>query len=77
MLVLLMMVTFLGGARGPCIGQFSQEEMASGPIAAVQNGYIIEIDINNRSINLESTDEEIAQRLENDKHPDVDNWLSI
>ena len=43
------------------------------------NGDIIEIDINNRSINVELTDEEISQRLENVKHPesDVDGWLSI
>ena len=53
--------------------------MASGPIAAVQIGDIIEIDINNRSVNIELTEEEIAQRLENVKHPesDVDNWKSI
>ena len=70
---------FSGGTRGPCIGHVSPEAMASGPIAAVQNGDIIEIDINNRSINVELSDEEIAQRLENVKHPesDVDGWLSI
>ena len=70
---------FSGGTRGPCIGHVSPEAMALGPIAAVQNGDIIEIDINNRSINVELTDEEIAQRLENVEHPesDVDGWLSI
>ena len=70
---------FSGGTRGPCIGHVSPEAMASGPIAAVQNGDIIEIDIKNRSINVELTDEEIAARLENIKHPesDVDGWLSI
>ena len=70
---------FSGGTRGPCIGHVSPEAMASGPISAVQNGDIIEIDINNRSINVELSDEEIAQRLENVKHPesDVDGWLSI
>ena len=70
---------FSGGTRGPCIGHVSPEAMASGPIAAVQNGDMIEIDINNRTINVELTDEEIAQRLENVKHPesDVDGWLSI
>ena len=70
---------FSGGTRGPCIGHVSPEAMASGPIAAVQNGDIIEIDIKNRSINVELTDEEIAKRLENVKHPkkDIDGWLSI
>lgn len=70
---------FSGGTRGPCIGHVSPEAMASGPIAAVQNGDIIEIDINNRSINVELTDEEIDERLKSVKHPesDVDGWLSI
>ena len=70
---------FSGGTRGPCIGHVSPEAMASGPIAAVKNGDIIEIDINNRSINVELSDEEIAKRLKNVKHPesDVDGWLSI
>ena len=70
---------FSGGTRGPCIGHVSPEAMAAGPIAAVQNGDIIEIDIDNRSINVELTEEEIAKRLENVKHPesDIDGWLSI
>ena len=70
---------FSGGTRGPCIGHVSPEAMASGPIAAVQNGDIIEIDINNRSINVELSDEEIAERLKSVKHPesDVDGWLRL
>ena len=70
---------FSGGTRGPCIGHVSPEAMALGPIAAVQNGDIIEIDINNRSINVELTDEEIAERLKSVKHPesDVDGWLKL
>ena len=70
---------FSGGTRGPCIGHVSPEAMASGPIAAVQNGDIIEIDINNRSVNVNLTDEEINERLKNIKHPDsnVTGWLNI
>ncbi len=70
---------FSGGTRGPCVGHVSPEAMASGPIAAVQNGDIIEIDINNRSINVELTDEEINERLKNIKHPEseVTGWLNI
>ena len=70
---------FSGGTRGPCIGHVSPEAMASGPIAAVENGDIIEIDIKNRSINVELTDEEITDRLKNKKHPEneVDGWLAL
>ena len=53
--------------------------MEDGPIAAIQNGDIIEIDINNRSINVELSDEEIDERLKSVKHPesDVDGWLAL
>ena len=48
-------------------------------IAAIQNGDIIEIDIENRSINVELSDEEIEARLKEVKHPesDVSGWLAI
>ena len=54
---------FSGGTRGPCIGHISPEASEGGPIAIVRNGDIIEIDIPNRKIHLELSDEEIAERL--------------
>ena len=70
---------FSGGTRGPCIGHVSPEAREDGPIAAIQNGDIIEIDIENRSINVELTDEEIESRLKEVKHPDSDvsGWLAL
>ena len=70
---------FSGGTRGPCIGHVSPEAMENGPISIIENGDIIEIDINNRSINVELSDEEIASRLESVKHPEseVDGWLAL
>ena len=70
---------FSGGTRGPCIGHVSPEARESGPIAAVQNGDIIEIDIENRLINVELSDEEISQRLKSVKHPEsnVSGWLKL
>lgn len=70
---------FSGGTRGPCIGHVSPEAMEDGPIAAVQNGDIIEIDIINRSINVELSDEEIQNRLNAVKHPEreLDGWLRL
>ena len=70
---------FSGGTRGPCIGHVSPEAREDGPIAAIQNGDIIEIDIENRSISVELSDEEIEARLKEVKHPesDVSGWLAL
>lgn len=70
---------FSGGTRGPCIGHVSPEAMADGPIGVIRDGDIIEIDIENRSINVELTDEEIAERLKTREIPekDVDGWLAL
>ena len=35
-----------------------------GPLAAVQNGDIIEVDVNSGTLNLKVSDEEIVKRLE-------------
>lgn len=55
---------FSGATRGPCIGHVSPETSRRGPIAAVRDGDIIEIDIDARSINVKLSKEEIARRLE-------------
>ncbi|MCX7875946.1 MAG: dihydroxy-acid dehydratase [Melioribacteraceae bacterium] len=54
---------FSGGTRGACIGHISPEAAERGPIAAIKNGDIIEIDIPNRKINVLLSDEEIQKRL--------------
>jgi dihydroxy-acid dehydratase len=56
---------FSGGTRGACIGHISPEAAERGPIAALQNGDIIKIDIPNRSINVELNENEISERLKN------------
>lgn len=61
---------YSGATRGPCIGHVSPEAWDGGPIAAVQDGDIIEIDIDRRTIHLEVSDGEIAQRLKKIKRPD-------
>lgn len=60
---------FSGGTRGPCIGHVSPEAMEGGPIAIVQEGDIIEIDIPNRKLNLKIPKSEINKRLVNWKKP--------
>jgi dihydroxy-acid dehydratase len=54
---------FSGGTRGACIGHVSPEAAERGPIAALRNGDIIKIDIPNRTINVELSENEIEQRL--------------
>ncbi len=54
---------FSGGTRGACIGHVSPEAAARGPIAALQNGDMIEIDLFARTLNVEMADEDIQARL--------------
>jgi dihydroxy-acid dehydratase len=54
---------FSGATRGPCIGHVTPEAATGGPIAIVQDGDRIEIDIPNRQINLLLPDDEIRARL--------------
>lgn len=55
---------FSGGTRGLCIGHVSPEAAAGGPFAIIQNGDVIEIDTEKRTLNIKLSDEEIAARLE-------------
>lgn len=54
---------FSGGTRGPCIGHISPEAMEGGPIAVVNEGDRIRIDIPKRTIELVIPAEEIKKRL--------------
>jgi dihydroxy-acid dehydratase len=54
---------FSGGSRGACIGHISPEAASRGPIAALKEGDIIEIDIPNCKINVKLTDKEITARM--------------
>jgi len=55
---------FSGGTRGACIGHVSPEAAARGPIAALQSGDRIEIDLERRSLNVCLSEAEIQNRLE-------------
>ena len=54
---------FSGGTRGACIGHISPEAAARGPIAALEDGDIIDIDLDARTINVQLSDAEIEARL--------------
>ncbi|THF79966.1 dihydroxy-acid dehydratase [Cohnella fermenti] len=56
---------FSGASRGIAIGHVSPEAAEGGPIAFVEDGDIIELDMNNRTITLEVSDEELERRRAN------------
>ena len=64
---------FSGASRGASIGHVSPEAAVGGPIALVEEGDIIEIDINNYSMNLKVSDEELEKRRQawNPREPKV------
>jgi len=55
---------FSGATRGPCIGHVEPEAAVGGPIAVVCDGDAVSIDIANRVLKVNLTDEEIKRRLE-------------
>lgn len=54
---------FSGATRGAAIGHVSPEAASRGPIAALHDGDIINIDIENYKLDVELSDKEIAERL--------------
>jgi dihydroxy-acid dehydratase len=54
---------FSGGTRGACIGHVSPEAAAGGPIAALQPGDLIDLDLEGRSLSVRLSPEEIQRRL--------------
>jgi len=56
---------FSGATRGISIGHISPEAAEGGPIAFVEDGDIIELDLEGRRIELKISDEEMAKRKAN------------
>jgi dihydroxy-acid dehydratase len=61
---------FSGGTRGPCIGHVSPEAMAGGPIALIQDGDKIYINIKKRILDLKVDPKELKKRQENWQQPE-------
>lgn len=61
---------FSGATRGASIGHASPEAMEGGPIAVVEEGDIVEIDIPNRQLDVKLSQEEIESRLEDWSPPE-------
>ncbi len=55
---------FSGATRGFMAGHVAPEALVGGPIAAVRDGDVITIDVPNRRMDVELSDDEIARRVE-------------
>lgn len=64
---------FSGATRGPCVGHVCPEAWEGGPLAYVQDGDRIEINVPEKRIQLLISEEELCKRLQNDpirpEHP--------
>ena len=56
---------FSGGTRGICVGHICPEAADGGNIALIEDGDIIEIDINKRTLELKVSEEELEKRRKN------------
>lgn len=61
---------FSGASRGPCVGHIAPEAWDGGPIALVENGDIITIDLERKLLELEVGEEELARRAAAWKRPE-------
>lgn len=61
---------FSGATRGPCVGHIAPEAWVGGPLALVNDGDIIDIDLENNSIELKVPQEELAKRQAAVKRPE-------
>jgi len=55
---------FSGATSGPCIGHVSPEAYVGGTIAVLKDGDMINIDVPNRRLDVEISNEEIQERLQ-------------
>jgi dihydroxy-acid dehydratase len=54
---------FSGATRGGSIGHVAPEAFDGGPIAVIRNGDIITVDIPNRLLQVELSEQELNERL--------------
>ena len=70
---------FSGASRGASIGHVSPEAADGGPIGLIEEGDIIAIDIPNASINVQVSEDVLAERRAKLVHPEPkikSGWLS-
>ncbi len=70
---------FSGGTRGPCVGHCSPEAAIGGPIALIEGGDEIAIDLDERTLELLVDEDELAARADAWKRPEAKiqtGWLA-
>ena len=55
---------FSGATRGPCVGYVCPEAMVGGPLAALRDGDVVEIDVPGRTLNVRMSKDELRARLD-------------
>jgi dihydroxy-acid dehydratase len=60
---------FSGGSHGFVVGHVSPEAAMGGPIALIEDGDVLEIDAENKQINVSVSDDELAERRRNWRRP--------
>ncbi len=61
---------FSGATRGPMIGHVAPESFVGGPLGALQDGDHVTIDIPDRSLDVDLSEEEIDRRLDDRERPE-------
>lgn len=69
---------FSGGTRGPCVGHVSPEAAADGPLAVVEDGDMITIDIPQRKLDIALPESEVDERIKRVVKPErkIKGWLA-
>jgi dihydroxy-acid dehydratase len=68
---------FSGATKGLMIGHIAPEAGVGGPLAALREGDIIRIDTPARSLNVDLSDDEIAERLKEWKPRERSNLAGV
>jgi dihydroxy-acid dehydratase len=53
---------FSGATRGPCVGHICPEAAVGGPLALIQDGDVVEIDVPNRRLEVRLSEKELLER---------------
>ncbi len=61
---------YSGATRGPCIGHVTPEAFEGGPLAALRDGDVIDIDIPRRILNVRLEESELRERLKGFRPPE-------
>lgn len=62
---------FSGATRGPMIGHVAPESVVGGPIAVIEDGDTVTVDVRERELSVDLDDEELEARLADYERPEI------